>query len=122
MQSVCVVAACGALDDKAISSFVDEAFASSTNSLVVRASSTLIPCKKTRRNGQEWKRERKTEIKENSKFLLQILDTTDGAVHPCAPTVEVRWQSRQTLNEGLTGILVFLSLTENTIVVWGRHP
>ena len=64
----------------------------------------------------------KTEIKENSEFLLQILVTTDGAVHPCAPTVELRWRSRQMLGDGLTGLLVLLSLTENTIVGWGRHP
>ena len=72
----------------------DEAFASSNNSLIIRASSALIPCKKTRRSGQGWKRERKIEIKENSNVLLQILVTIDGAVHPCAPTVEVRWRSR----------------------------
>ena len=73
-------------------------------------------CKKTRRSGQEWKRERKTKIREKSKFLLQILVTIDCAVHPCAPTMELRWQSRQTLGDGLVGILVLLLLIENTIV------
>ena len=47
MCIVCIVAACEALHDKDISSFVDEAFASSNKSLIVRASLALIPCKKT---------------------------------------------------------------------------
>ena len=82
----------------------------------------VLDYKKTWHSGQEWKRETKTEIKENSKFLLQILVTIDEAVHLCAPTVELRWQSRQILREGLMGILVLLLLTENTIVGCGHHP
>ena len=54
--------------------------------------------------------------KKNSEFLLRILVTSDGAIHPCAPTVELRWQSRQTLDYRLTGILVLNLLTENAIV------
>ena len=66
-------------------------------------------------------RERETE-RENSELLLLILVTTDGAVHPCAPTVELRWRSRQTLDEGLMGILVSLTLTEDVILGLGAPP
>ena len=60
--------------------------------------------------------------KRELKIFIAILVTTDGAIHLCAPTMDLRWRSRQTLDEGLMGILVSLSLTKNAIVGWGRHP
>ena len=42
------------------------------------------------------------ERRETQVLQLQKFDYNDGSVHPCAPTMELRWRSRQILGEGLS--------------------